>query len=159
MTAVELREAQRATLQFASEEAMIAGRCKEGAGDEATGLLQFTDRRRVLATVDEGHGPAAAHIRCTGFRGAVCVRAEAECVAIARAERDLLVFALGLHHQQRSRERVAFELRIDAVVEARHAQRDGIAVHRNFVDPGALQSVEQVGDATALFARELDAER
>ena len=159
MTAVELREAQLATLQFASEEAMVAGRCEEGAGDEATGLLQFTDRRRVLAALDEGHSPAAAHIRCTGFRGALRVRAEAKCVAIARAERDLLVFALGLHHQQRSRERIALELRIDTVVEARHAQCDRVAVHRDLVDPGALRSVDQVGDATALLTHELDAER
>ena len=159
MAAVELREAQLAAAQFAGEDAMITGGCEEGAGDEATGLLQFTDRRRVLAAVDEGHGPAAAHIRCTGFRRTVCARAEAERVTVARAERDLLVFALGLHHQQRSRERIALELRIDAVVEARHAQRDRVAVHRDLVDPGALRSVDQVGDTAALLTHELDPER
>ena len=158
MATVELREPQLAAPQLAGEEAMVAGRRQEGAGDEATGLLQLADRRSVLSAVREGHRPTAGHIRRAGFRRTVRARAEPERIAVARAEGDRLVLAFGFHHQQRARERVALELRVDAVVEARHAQRDGIVVHRDLVDAGAVRAVDEVGDAAALLVLELDAE-
>ena len=106
-----------------------------------------TAQRPSISLPVEGGSPGR------GGCGAAAGRREPPGLPAPRRERNLLFPGAGLHHAQGAAQQVAFQRRVDAILEARHQQRDARAVDADFVDPDAVRTIEQVDRRMRLRAR------
>ena len=154
--AVESRQPQLVAVHLAREEAVIAGRRQDRAGDLLERLRELGDARARLARVArERHGPAARDVGVVGQR----LLEESPGRAELRGERQQLSLTSGSQQRHFTLELPAGDAGGQRVREARHRGRELSVGDRDVGDAHTLLAVDHGQHEAGFFLRDVEPER
>jgi hypothetical protein len=153
--AVEAGEKELVAAHLAGQEAMVAGRRQDGAGDALERLYELGHARaRAAVVVGERDGPAPGHVGVVGERRLE----EAPGLAELGRERQHLPLAAGPQQRHLTLELAAPHAGGERVLEARHPRGELPLDDLDLGDAQPLLAVHEVQHDGAVLARDVEPE-